>query len=99
MILAESCLILLSTPHIYVYILQKITRSPLQSVQNTGEAMNIDTVDTAWVLVATALVMVMTPALAFFYGGMVRKKNILSTLNLSFIILALISIQWVLFGY
>lgn len=61
--------------------------------------MNIDTGDTAWVLVATALVMVMTPALAFFYGGMVRKKNILSTLNLSFIILALISIQWVLFGY
>ena len=61
--------------------------------------MNIDTGDTAWVLVATALVMVMTPALAFFYGGMVRKKNILSTLNLSFIILALISLQWVLLGY
>jgi Amt family ammonium transporter len=61
--------------------------------------MNIDTGDTAWILVATALVMVMTPALAFFYGGMVRKKNILSTLNLSFIILAVISIQWLLFGY
>jgi Amt family ammonium transporter len=61
--------------------------------------MNIDTGDTAWVLVATALVMVMTPALAFFYGGMVRKKNILSTLNLSFIILAVISIQWLLVGY
>jgi Amt family ammonium transporter len=59
----------------------------------------IDTGDTAWVLVATALVMMMTPALAFFYGGMVRKKNILSTLNLSFIILALISLQWVLIGY
>jgi ammonium transporter, Amt family len=55
--------------------------------------------DTAWVLVATALVLMMTPALAFFYGGMVRKKNILSTLNLSFITIALISIQWVLFGY
>ena len=55
--------------------------------------------DTAWMLVATALVLMMTPALAFFYGGMVRKKNILSTLNLSFIIMALISIQWVLFGY
>jgi Amt family ammonium transporter len=41
--------------------------------------------DTAWILVATALVMVMTPALAFFYGGMVRKKNLLSTINLSFI--------------
>src|SRR5690554_1938597 len=61
--------------------------------------MNIDTGDTAWVLVATALVMMMTPALAFFYGGMVRKKNILSTLNLSFIMLAVISIQWLLVGY
>jgi Amt family ammonium transporter len=59
----------------------------------------IDTGDTAWIIVSTALVMVMTPALAFFYGGMVRKKNILSTLNLSFITLAVISIQWLLFGY
>ena len=55
--------------------------------------------DTAWVLISTALVMMMTPALAFFYGGMVRKKNVLSTLNLSFILMALISIQWVLFGF
>src|SRR5512145_990474 len=55
--------------------------------------------DTAWILVATALVMVMTPALAFFYGGMVRKKNLLSTLNLSFITVGLISLQWVLVGY
>jgi ammonium transporter, Amt family len=55
--------------------------------------------DTAWVLIATALVLVMTPALAFFYGGMVRKKNILSTLNLSFITIGLLSVQWVLYGY
>jgi Amt family ammonium transporter len=55
--------------------------------------------DTAWVIVATALVMMMTPALAFFYGGMVRKKNVLSTLNLSFIVIGLISLQWVLAGY
>lgn len=59
----------------------------------------INTGDTAWVLVATTLVMMMTPALAFFYGGMVRRKNILSTLNLSFVVLGLISVQWVLFGY
>ena len=45
---------------------------------------------------SAALVLMMTPALAFFYGGMVRKKNVLSTLNLSFIIMALISVQWVL---
>jgi Amt family ammonium transporter len=60
---------------------------------------NINPGDTAWVLVSTALVLVMTPALAFFYGGMVRKKNILSTLNLSFIMMALIGVQWVLYGY
>ncbi|NOZ05067.1 MAG: ammonium transporter [Chloroflexi bacterium] len=55
--------------------------------------------DTAWVLICSALVLMMTPALAFFYGGMVRRKNALSTLNLSFIIMGLISVQWVLFGY
>jgi Amt family ammonium transporter len=55
--------------------------------------------DTAWILIATALVMMMTPALAFFYGGMVRKKNLLSTINLSFITVGLISLQWVLIGY
>jgi len=59
----------------------------------------INSGDTAWVLVATALVMMMTPALAFFYGGMVRKKNLLSTINLSFITIGLISLQWVLIGY
>ncbi len=59
----------------------------------------INTGDTAWILMSTALVMMMTPALAFFYGGMVRKKNVLSTLNLSFITIGLISLQWVLVGY
>lgn len=62
-------------------------------------ASSINAGDTAWVLIATALVLMMTPALAFFYGGMVRKKNVLSTLNLSFIIMGLISVQWVLLGY
>src|SRR5689334_5402811 len=60
---------------------------------------NLNAGDTTWVLVSTALVLMMTPALGFFYGGMVRKKNILSTLNLSFIMMAMISIQWILFGY
>ncbi|HRW07596.1 MAG TPA: ammonium transporter [Caldilineaceae bacterium] len=55
--------------------------------------------DTAWIMVSIALVTLMTPALGFFYGGMVRRKNILSTLNLSFITMGLISLQWVLFGY
>ena len=55
--------------------------------------------DTAWVLGATALVMLMTPALGFFYGGLVREKNVLATIMQSFFILCLISVQWVLFGY
>src|SRR5947207_4634674 len=55
--------------------------------------------DTAWVLASAALVMLMTPALGFFYGGLVRRKNVLSTIMHSFFILALISVQWVLWGY
>jgi Amt family ammonium transporter len=64
-----------------------------------AEEAEIDTGDTAWVLISTALVMLMVPAVGLFYGGMVRKKNALSTIMFSFIILALISVQWVLFGY
>ncbi len=56
--------------------------------------------DTAWVLMSSALVLLMTmPGLAFFYGGLVRRKNVLSILMQCFIILCVISIQWVLFGY
>ena len=55
--------------------------------------------DTAWLLVSTALVMIMTPGLALFYGGMVRRKNVLATIMHSFIAFGVISIQWVLFGY
>jgi Amt family ammonium transporter len=62
-------------------------------------AAKIDTGDTAWILVSTALVMLMTPGLAMFYGGMVRRKNVLGTIMHSFIAIALISLQWVLFGY
>jgi len=56
--------------------------------------------DTAWVLMSSALVLLMTvPGLAFFYGGLVRRKNVLSILMQCFIILCVISLQWVLFGY
>jgi len=60
--------------------------------------IKIDTGDTAWVLISTALVMLMIPAVGLFYGGMVRKKNALSTIMFSFAILALISVQWILFA-
>lgn len=59
----------------------------------------IDTGDTAWMLISTALVMLMTPGLALFYGGMVRGKNVLGTLMQSFVAIALISVQWILVGY
>src|SRR5512144_3073588 len=60
----------------------------------------LDTGDTAWMLTSTALVLMMTiPGLALFYGGLVRSKNILSTLMHSFFCAALISVTWVLFGY
>ena len=55
--------------------------------------------DTAWMIVASALVMLMTPGLAFFYGGLVRSKNVLNTLMMSFAALGIISIQWMLWGY
>jgi Amt family ammonium transporter len=59
----------------------------------------IDAGDTAWLLASTALVMLMTPALGFFYGGLVRKKNVLSTIMHSFFILCLVSVQWAMWGY
>ena len=55
--------------------------------------------DTTWVLVSTALVFLMTPGVAFFYGGLARRKNILSLLMQCFFIICLVSLQWVLFGY
>ncbi len=55
--------------------------------------------DTAWMLIATALVMLMTPGLGLFYGGMVRSKNVLGTMMHSFMCLGIVSVLWVLFGY
>ncbi len=63
------------------------------------EAAKIDTGDTAWVLASSALVLLMTPGLALFYGGMVRRKNVLGTIMHSFVAMGIITIQWVLFGY
>src|SRR5512136_465548 len=61
--------------------------------------MAIDSGATAWILAATALVMIMTPGVGFFYGGLVRRKNLISMLALAFIAFALVSIQWVMIGY
>jgi Amt family ammonium transporter len=59
----------------------------------------VNAADTAWLLMSSALVMLMTPGLALFYGGMVRRKNFLSTIMMSFAILALVGILWVVYGY
>ncbi len=59
----------------------------------------IDKADTAWLLISTALVLLMTPGLAFFYGGMVSKKNVISTMLQSFVCMGLITIIWVVFGF
>ncbi|MDF2504921.1 ammonium transporter [Clostridium sp.] len=61
--------------------------------------MNVNSGDTAFVIIAAALVMLMTPGLALFYGGMVRRKNVLSTTMHSYAALAIVSIQWVFIGY
>ena len=64
-----------------------------------GDATTLNTGDTAWLLMSTALVLLMTPALALFYGGMVRKKNVLSTIMHSMAAIPILSVKWVLFGY
>ena len=67
--------------------------------KDTAPIFTVDKGDTAWLLVSTALVMLMTPGLALFYGGMVRRKNVLGTIMQSFIALGIVSIQWILIGY
>lgn len=61
--------------------------------------MALDTGDISWILCSSSLVMLMTPAVGMFYGGMVRKKNLLSTIMLSFSALAILTVQWVVIGY
>jgi ammonium transporter, Amt family len=69
----------------------------MAAVLLTGAVMN--QADTAWMLVATALVLLMTPALAFFYGGLVRSKNALNTMMMSFISLGFVGVTWAIAGY
>ncbi len=59
----------------------------------------VNTGDTAWILTSAALVLLMTPGLALFYGGMVRAKSVLNMMMMSFGALALISVLWVIYGY
>jgi Amt family ammonium transporter len=70
-----------------------------ETVPAAAPMAKIDTGDTTWMLVSTAFVMLMTPGLAMFYGGMVRRKNVLGTIMHSYIAIGLVSLQWILFGY
>ena len=70
-----------------------------EAVEAAESAPQIDPGNTSWMLISTALVMLMTPGLALFYGGMVRSKNVLGTVMQSFVCLAVVTIVWVLWGY
>lgn len=80
-------------------LLAMLLAMPAAFAAEAGAPAEIDTGDTAWVLISAALVFIMTPGLAFFYGGMVRSKNVLTTIMHSFFIVAMISVEWVLIGY
>jgi ammonium transporter, Amt family len=67
--------------------------------QNTAREDDVNAGDTAWILASAALVMLMTPGLAFFYGGMVRSKSVLNMLMMNFIALGVVGVLWVLYGY
>ena len=70
-----------------------------EAATDAAELTNLDSGDTAWMVVASAFVLLMTPGLAFFYGGMVDKKHIISTMLQSFVALGVISVLWVLVGF
>jgi ammonium transporter, Amt family len=67
--------------------------------QAAAEAPKLDTGDTAFMMVSAALVLLMTPGLAFFYGGLVRSRNVLNTMMMSFLLMALVGVTWMLWGY
>ncbi|WP_423147262.1 ammonium transporter [Rubrolithibacter danxiaensis] len=69
------------------------------SIPHKSVSQNINAADTAWMLMSTALVLIMTPGLAFFYGGMVNKKNVISTMLQSFVCMVVVTVIWVVFGF
>jgi Amt family ammonium transporter len=79
---------------LYIIFLVSLTFS-----QASASSESIDSGDTAWIIVATVLVMIMTPSLGYFYSGMVRSSNAVATIMHSFMKLCIVSIVWVLCGY
>jgi Amt family ammonium transporter len=75
------------------------TAAPAEAPKPKNVDPVLNTGDTAWMLVSSALVLLMIPGLAFFYGGMVRKKNVLSTMMHSFVAMGIVGVQWLIIGY
>jgi len=86
-------------PFVILIVVALASLIPVEYANNIDAAHPIDHADTAWILMASALVLLMTPGLAFFYGGMVRYKNLVSTLLQSFFALGLVSVLWVVVGF
>jgi ammonium transporter, Amt family len=98
--LSELCLLLAVTSVLFLTdALAQQTGEPAPAAAAATSPPKIDTGDTAWMLTSAALVLLMTPGLALFYGGMVRRKNVLGTMMQSFILVALVSVLWALYGY
>jgi len=91
--------IVLSVILVTILILTFFSNSIFQNHATPTESTKFDTGDTAWMIVATALVLLMTPGLGFFYGGMVGKKNVISTMLQSFMAMVIVSILWVIVAY
>ncbi|CAF4187037.1 unnamed protein product, partial [Adineta steineri] len=75
------------------------TTTTISTTTAASTTLVFDSGDNAWMMVSTAFVLMMTPALAFFYGGLVDRKNILNQLFLSFVCMGIVFVQWVLFGF
>lgn len=91
--------IILSVILITILVLTLFSTFILNAHPNPTEAVAFDTGDTAWMIVATALVLIMTPGLGFFYGGMVGKKNVISTMLQSFMAMIIVTVLWVVVAF
>ena len=85
--------------HLKVLTITALTVLLTTEVGYAGEEGGVDKADTLWILVASAMVLLMTPGLALFYAGMARRKNVLATMMQSYFILCLIIVQWIVIGY
>lgn len=91
--------IILSVILITILVLTFISNFIIADNPIPAEAVKFDTGDTAWMIVATAFVLLMTPGLGFFYGGMVGKKNVISTMLQSFMAMVIVTILWVVVAF